>query len=134
MSEPSTSVLVVDESILTAELVADHLRRRSSLTIVGVADGARPAEAMIRRLQPTVIVIDRVPGLLSDAFLVDAIRRADSALVLHGTMPPRDSIGYLRSVGVEVVALKEVGRMNELVDAVHQAAATRDRQQTSSDH
>ncbi len=120
-----TSVLVIDASILTAGLVADYLRQTGALDVVGVAATTATAVELVREYHPIVVIIDRVPGRASDAELLEATRHADAALVVFSPTPPRDDPADLRTAGIEAVALKEIGRLDLLLDAVQRAAATR---------
>ena len=69
MSGRDTSVLVIDESILTAELVADYLRTHRTLDVVGFVDAGEvllgeivdhEAVVALEGLDETVVVVAAV--------------------------------------------------------------------------
>lgn len=119
-------VLVLDTSMLSAELVADYLTRTGAIRVVGTVDTPNDAVALLLQHRPTVFLVDRVPSPIEDEALLSALHAVDPALILHCTIGPSQSVTELESVGIRETVLKEVRSLDQLVAAVHRAANRND--------
>ena len=94
--------------------MAGFLERSDRIQVVGCAPDSTSAPE-IQELKPDVVVVDRFPG--SD------LLEADHRIVLHATMAPERTAVELQRAGVHAVVFKEVGMLNDLVDAILRVAA-----------
>lgn len=114
MTSDPTTVFLIESSDETRALVARFLDRSGLIRVVGTANDPSSAMVALTEVDPDVVVIDKFPGseLSADGVCV----------VIHATTVPERTAGELQRAGICAVVYKEVGMLDDLIDAVLQAA------------
>lgn len=112
-SEPTT-VFLIESSDETRDLVAGFLDRSGLIRVVGTANDPSSAMVALTEVDPDVVVIDKFPGpeLSADGL----------GVVIHATTVPERTAGELQRAGIRAIVFKEVGMLDDLINAVLQAA------------
>lgn len=109
-----TTVYLVESSEETRALVAGFLERSGRIRVLGTAADPSSAVGPIRESHPDVVVVDRFPG--------SELLARDHRLVMHATTIPERTATELRRAGIDAIVFKEVGMLDELIDAVLRVA------------
>ena len=123
MTERITVLVVDDQQLVRAGLVA-ILQRRADLHVVGEAADGEEAVQAVRRLQPEVVIMDvRMPGIGG----IEAVRRIRSAgngthVLMLTTFDDDELVLDAMAAGADGFVLKDL-RPAELADAVRTVRA-----------
>jgi len=131
-----TRVLIVDDSALMRELLAEVFKATSDLEVVGVARDADKAWQMIGSLRPDVLTLDiEMPGIDGLTFLRRVMREHPLPVVMVSTLTERGSELAVRALSYGAVDVVEKPRLDlrsgtlalaqELIEKVRGAARAR---------
>lgn len=134
----SVRTLIVDDSPTMRALLSGLLRRDPEIEVVGTADRASVARAMIKELDPDVITLDiEMPEMNGLDFLDRIMRLRPTPVVMVSTLTSAGADATLRALELGAVDCypKPVGGMTDLIAAddgilaekVKQAARSRRR-------
>ncbi|WP_242096053.1 chemotaxis protein CheB [Sphingomonas sp. CROZ-RG-20F-R02-07] len=80
-------VLVVDDSMTMRMMVAGILEKDKDIQVVGMADGAEEARAMVRDLKPNVMTLDvEMPGMNGIDYLAEIMETAPMPVIMFSTL------------------------------------------------
>ncbi len=100
----ATKVLVVDDSITMRALFTNALERSKDIVVVGAADGAEEARAMIAQLHPDVLTLDvEMPGMNGIDFLAELIETRPIPVVMLSTLTQKGADISLRAIELGAV-------------------------------
>lgn len=100
----ATKVLVVDDSITMRALFTNALERSKDLIVVGAADGADEARAMIEQLRPNVLTLDiEMPGMNGLDFLAELMGTRPIPVVMLSTLTQKGADVSLRAIELGAV-------------------------------
>ena len=131
-------VLIVDDSALMRELLADILGRAADLEVVGSARDPSQAGPMIARLRPQVVTLDvEMPNCDGITFLEQLMRTNPVPVIMVSSVTERGSELALRALELGAVDVVEkpkldlkagvLERADELVMKVRAAVSSRPR-------
>ena len=99
-----TKVLVVDDSITMRALFSNALERSKDIVVVGAADGADEARAMIAELRPDVLTLDvEMPGMNGIDFLAELMETRPIPVVMLSTLTQKGADISLRAIELGAV-------------------------------
>lgn len=99
-----TKVLVVDDSITMRALFTNALERSKDIVVVGAADGANEARAMIAELHPDVLTLDvEMPGMNGIDFLAELMEARPIPVVMLSTLTQKGADVSLRAIELGAV-------------------------------
>lgn len=98
-------VLVVDDSPICRQLIADALKKDPDLDIVGMAADGKEAIAMVQRLKPNVITMDVDMPVLDGLGATEHIMAEMPTPILVLTADPRNQAPELTCKALELGAL-----------------------------
>ena len=122
MTEPSISVLIVDDHEVVREGLRALLRRRPNLTVVGEAETVASAIEQARRMKPDVVIMDlRLP----DGSGVEACReiraqRPETKVIMLTSYADEEAVIASIMAGATGYLLKQT-RTQALTDAIARA-------------
>ncbi len=100
----ATKVLVVDDSITMRALFTNALERSRDIVVVGAADGADEARAMIAELHPDVLTLDvEMPGMNGIDFLAELMETRPIPVVMLSTLTQKGADVSLRAIELGAV-------------------------------
>lgn len=100
----ATKVLVVDDSITMRALFSNALERSKDIVVVGAADGADEARAMIAELRPDVVTLDvEMPGMNGIDFLAELMETRPIRVVMLSTLTQKGADVSLRAIELGAV-------------------------------
>src|SRR6478752_1486728 len=99
------NVLVVDDSPICRQLIADALRKDPDLNIVGMACDGKEAISMAERLKPSVITMDVDMPVLDGLSATEHIMAEMPTPILMLTADPRNQAPELTCRALELGAL-----------------------------
>lgn len=100
----ATKVLVVDDSITMRALFTNALERSKDIVVVGAADGAEEARAMIAQLHPDVLTLDvEMPGMNGIDFLAELMETRPIPVVMLSTLTQKGADISLRAIELGAV-------------------------------
>lgn len=112
MNDPATApvkVLIVDDSMLMRQLLAEMLGDDPGIEVVGTAADAYTAREAIKRLAPDVITLDiAMPGMDGLTFLRNLMRLRPMPVVMVSTLTAQGA-----PAGLEALALGAVDMMSK---------------------
>lgn len=113
-------VLIVDDSALIRNVLAEILRAAPDLQVVGSASGATAARELVRTLNPDVITLDvEMPGVSGLEFLEKLMATQPKPVVMVSAFTERGSETTLRALelgAVDFVAKPKGGSVQGLRD------------------
>src|SRR2546422_5467306 len=82
-------VLIVDDSLMMRELIAEYLAKYPRLKVVGAAKDGREGLDLIRRLQPDVVILDLGMPKMSGIELLRTVRdeKLKAMVVVFSALP-----------------------------------------------
>ncbi len=99
-----TKVLVVDDSITMRALFTNALERSKDIVVVGAANGADEARAMIAELHPDVLTLDvEMPGMNGIDFLAELMETRPIPVVMLSTLTQKGADVSLRAIELGAV-------------------------------
>lgn len=100
----ATKVLVVDDSITMRALFTSALERSRDIVVVGAADGADEARALIAELRPDVLTLDvEMPGMNGLDFLAELMETRPIPVVMLSTLTQKGADVSLRAIELGAV-------------------------------
>lgn len=82
----ATKVLVVDDSLTMRALLSGALERIPDVVVVGSADGADEARAMVEQLRPDVMTLDvEMPGMSGIEYLAEIMEKRPMPVIMFST-------------------------------------------------
>ena len=82
----TTKVLVVDDSLTMRALISGALERIPNVEVVGLADGAAEARAMVEQLKPHVMTLDvEMPGMSGIEYLAEIMSTRPMPVIMLST-------------------------------------------------
>ncbi|AXJ95034.1 MULTISPECIES: chemotaxis protein CheB [unclassified Sphingomonas] len=82
----ATKVLVVDDSLTMRALLSGALERIPNVVVVGSADGADEARAMVESLRPDVMTLDvEMPGMSGLEYLAEIMEKRPMPVIMFST-------------------------------------------------
>lgn len=117
----ATKVLVVDDSLTMRALISGALERIKDVEVVGLADGAEEARAMVASLHPHVMTLDvEMPGMSGLDYLAEIMATKPMPVIMFSTKTTagaEDSIEALRLGAIDCFPKPKVAAPAEL-DAI----------------
>ena len=125
-----TSVLIVDDSLTIRAMVEQVLARDPEIEIVGLADSADEAEAVLRKRHIDVITLDiAMPGMDGMAYLDEIMEHHPIPVVMLSSQTARHSARWKEALQHGAVACFDKAQVltdaNGLVRTVLNAARTK---------
>lgn len=97
-------VLVIDDSITMRALFTNALERSKEILVVGAAEGADEARAMIDELRPDVLTLDvEMPGMNGIDFLAELMETRPIRVVMLSTLTQKGADVSLRAIELGAV-------------------------------
>ncbi|HTT39594.1 MAG TPA: chemotaxis response regulator protein-glutamate methylesterase [Burkholderiales bacterium] len=111
-------VLVVDDSRLVREILLQIIDSCPDMRVVGVAEDAYQARAMIAQLEPDVLTLDvEMPGMSGLDFLEKLMRARPMPVIMISAHTEQGSEATLRALELGAVDFVAKPRLNELIGA-----------------
>jgi two-component system chemotaxis response regulator CheB len=136
MSNPKTTVVVVDDSALVRSLLAEIINRQPDMVCIGAAADPLLAREMIRALNPDVITLDvEMPRMDGLDFLARLMRLRPMPVVMVSTLTERGADVTLKALelgAVDFVSKPKIGVAdglrqlgNDITDKIRTASKAR---------
>ena len=114
----ATKVLVVDDSLTMRALISGALERIPNVDVVGLADGADEARALVARLHPDVMTLDvEMPGISGLQYLAELMETRPMPVIMFSTRTAagaEDTVEALRLGAIECFPKPKVAAPAEL--------------------
>lgn len=114
----ATKVLVVDDSLTMRALISGALERIPNVEVVGLADGAEEARALVERLRPDVMTLDvEMPGISGLQYLAELMEVRPMPVIMFSTRTAagaQDTVEALRLGAIECFPKPKVAVPAEL--------------------
>jgi two-component system chemotaxis response regulator CheB len=136
MSNPKTTVVVVDDSALVRSLLTEIINRQPDMVCIGAAADPLLAREMIRALNPDVITLDvEMPRMDGLDFLARLMRLRPMPVVMVSTLTERGADVTLKALelgAVDFVSKPKIGVAdglrqlgNDITDKIRTASKAR---------
>ena len=97
-------VLVVDDSLTMRALVAGMLEKDKDIEVVGLADGAAEARAMVASLKPTVMTLDvEMPGMSGIDYLAELMEKTPMPVIMFSTLTAKGAESSIEALRLGAV-------------------------------
>jgi DNA-binding NarL/FixJ family response regulator len=124
MAEPSIQVVLVDDHAIVRKGLAMVLRLEPGIDVLGEAGDIQTAEALVTRVSPDVILLDRIIPGSEPEDNIRRLRRAapDSRIIMLTGTEVDDRMVDIVKAGLDGYILKEI-QPDEMMHAIRTVAA-----------